>query len=81
DGETPATLPATALLYRLYTATGSLINVADLWAAFSALVSEGETDERKSLVMFYRALAELRALGFVKASKKKADHIAKMKWL
>ncbi|KAF4453378.1 origin recognition complex subunit 3 [Fusarium austroafricanum] len=81
DGNTTATMPATALLYRLYTETGSLINVADLWAAFSALVSEDETDERKSLVMFYRALAELRALGFVKASKKKADHIAKLKWL
>ncbi|VTT63325.1 unnamed protein product [Fusarium fujikuroi] len=81
DGGSPATLPATALLYRLYTETGSLINVADLWAAFSALVGEEETDERKSLVLFYRALAELRALGFVKASKKKADHIAKLKWL
>ncbi|KAJ4008167.1 Origin recognition complex subunit 3 [Fusarium irregulare] len=81
DGEVPATLPATALLYRLYTETGSLINVADLWTAFSALVGDEETDERKSLVMFYRALAELRALGFVKASKKKADHIAKLKWL
>jgi origin recognition complex subunit 3 len=76
--ETPATLPATALLYRLYTETGSLINVADLWAAFSALISNEETDERKSLVLFYRALAELRVLGFVKASKKKADHIAKL---
>ncbi|KAF5698903.1 origin recognition complex subunit 3 [Fusarium globosum] len=81
DGGSPATLPATALLYRLYTETGSLINVADLWAAFSALVGEEETDERKSLVLFYRALAELRAFGFVKASKKKADHIAKLKWL
>ncbi|KAF5653428.1 origin recognition complex subunit 3 [Fusarium sp. NRRL 25303] len=81
DGGSPATLPATALLYRLYTETGSLINVADLWAAFSALVGEEEADERKSLVLFYRALAELRALGFVKASKKKADHIAKLKWL
>ncbi|XEU98733.1 hypothetical protein FSHL1_004020 [Fusarium sambucinum] len=81
DEETPATLPATALLYRLYTETGSLINVADLWTAFSALISNEETDERKSLVLFYRALAELRALGFVKASKKKADHIAKLKWL
>ncbi|KAF4961125.1 hypothetical protein FSARC_10247 [Fusarium sarcochroum] len=81
DEGAPATLPATALLYRLYTETGSLINVADLWAAFAALVGDEETDERKTLVMFYRALAELRALGFVKASKKKADHIAKMKWL
>ncbi|RGP75437.1 origin recognition complex subunit 3 [Fusarium longipes] len=81
EGETPATLPATTLLYRLYTETGSLINVADLWTAFSALVGDVETDERKSLVLFYRALAELRALGFVKPSKKKADHIAKLKWL
>ncbi|KAJ4272231.1 Origin recognition complex subunit 3 [Fusarium torreyae] len=81
DEGSQATLPATALLYRLYTETGSLINVADLWAAFAALVGDEETDERKSLVMFYRALAELRALGFVKASKKKADHIAKLKWL
>ncbi|KAF5675026.1 origin recognition complex subunit 3 [Fusarium heterosporum] len=81
DGGTPATLPATTLLYRLYTETGNLINVADLWAAFAALVGDEEADERKSLVMFYRGLAELRALGFVKASKKKADHIAKLKWL
>ncbi|KND90156.1 Origin recognition complex subunit 3 [Tolypocladium ophioglossoides CBS 100239] len=84
-----ATLPATAILYRLYLETGSLINVADLWSAFHALVGqqqrqrqhEVEGDERLSLVMFYRGLAELRALGFVKASKKKADHIAKVKWL
>ncbi|KAF4465306.1 origin recognition complex subunit 3 [Fusarium albosuccineum] len=81
DEGTPATLPATALLYRLYLETGSLINVADLWSAFAALVGDEEADERKTLVMFYRAMAELRALGFVKASKKKTDHIAKLKWL
>lgn len=79
-----ATLPATALLYRLYVETGNLINVADLWSAFVALTGDKdgeEVDERKTLVMFYRGLAELRALGFVKASKKKTDHIAKLKWL
>ncbi|KAM5373823.1 hypothetical protein ACJZ2D_006785 [Fusarium nematophilum] len=81
DEGTPATLPATALLYRLYLETGNLINVADLWSAFAALAGDEEGDERKTLVMFYRALAELRALGFVKSSKKKADHIAKLKWL
>ncbi|KAF4978044.1 hypothetical protein FZEAL_5509 [Fusarium zealandicum] len=81
DEGTPATLPATALLHRLFLETGSIINVADLWSAFAALVGDEEADERKSLVMFYRALAELRALGFVKPSKKKADHIAKLKWL
>ncbi|KOS20321.1 Origin recognition complex subunit 3 [Escovopsis weberi] len=38
---------------------------------------DGGMDERQALVMFYRGLAELKALGFVKASRKKTDHIAK----
>lgn len=42
---------------------------------------EDQEGERRALVIFYRALAELRNLGYVKASKKKADHIAKVKWL
>ncbi|KAH7326553.1 origin recognition complex subunit 3 N-terminus-domain-containing protein [Stachybotrys elegans] len=75
------TSPATAVLYHLYQETGNLINVADLWAAFSTMVGEVEEDERNTLFLFYRGLAELRTLGFVKSSKKKADHIAKLKWL
>ncbi|KAI8230793.1 Origin recognition complex subunit 3 [Colletotrichum sp. SAR 10_99] len=85
------TLPATSLLYHLYLETGNLINVADLWSAFYAMVgsgggddaedSDGNADERAALVLFYRGLAELKALGFVKMSRKKTDHIAKLKWL
>ncbi|EGY22751.1 origin recognition complex subunit [Verticillium dahliae VdLs.17] len=101
------TLPVTSLLYHLYLEGGSLINVADLWAAFFAMIGdeadEGETvegpgpaaaaedaagaraggghSERVALVLFYQGLAELKALGFVKASRKKVDHIAKLKWL
>ncbi|KAL6906819.1 origin recognition complex subunit 3 N-terminus domain-containing protein [Trichoderma evansii] len=96
DGTMQATLPATAILYHLYLEAGSLINVADLWSAFYALVGghkeeeeddendeeqQKQHDERKALVMFYRGLAELRAMGFVKSSKKKTDHIAKVRWL
>ncbi|KAL7799154.1 origin recognition complex subunit 3 N-terminus domain-containing protein [Trichoderma ceciliae] len=91
-GVVQATLPATSILYHLYLEAGSLINVADLWSAFYALVreqkeedeendEEQQQDERKALVMFYRGLAELRAMGFVKSSKKKTDHIAKVRWL
>lgn len=40
-----------------------------------------DESERRALVQFYRGLAELRAMGYVKASKKKTDHIAKVKWL
>lgn len=81
SGGIQATLPATAILYQLYLETGNLINVADLWSAFHGLVSQEEEDEQKILFSFYRALAELKTLGFVKASKKKTDHVAKLKWL
>jgi origin recognition complex subunit 3 len=77
------TLPATAILYHLYLETGSLINVADLWAAYYAVVgeeNENGLDERTALVLFYRALSELKAVGFVKQTRKKADHIAKLAW-
>lgn len=83
-GTLSATLPTTCILYQLYLETGSLVNVADLWSAYYALVGEDSDvglGEREALVRFYRGLAELRLMGFVKQSKKKADHVAKVKWL
>ena len=32
------TQPATAILYQLYLESGTLINIADLWAAFGAVI-------------------------------------------
>ncbi|KAH8676297.1 origin recognition complex subunit [Xylariales sp. PMI_506] len=83
EGEIKPSLPSTAILYKLYLETGSLINVADLWSAYYGVVSEGNedgVDERIALVHFYRAMAELKTMGFVKQSRKKADHIAKLAW-
>ena len=77
------TQPATAIIYQMYLEAGSLINIADLWTAFldNQSGNEGEVvDERESLVLFYRALADLKLLGTVKQSKKKADHLAKVAW-
>lgn len=97
-----STLPATSILYHLYGEAGALVNVADLWSAFHALVGRDEDeeedpksrprtmstkpcqrgfDERTALVLFYQGLAELKAMGFVKPTKKRADHIARLKWL
>ncbi|KAI0164782.1 origin recognition complex subunit 3 N-terminus-domain-containing protein [Xylariaceae sp. FL1272] len=76
-------LPTTAILYQLYLETGSLINTADLWSAYYAIVGDEDKDgldERSALVLFYRALAELKTMGFVKQSRKKADHMAKVAW-
>ncbi|KAI0176285.1 origin recognition complex subunit 3 N-terminus-domain-containing protein [Hypoxylon sp. FL1284] len=76
-------LPPVAILYQLYLETGSLINVADLWSAYCAIVGEEDEEgssEQAALVLFYRGLAEMRAMGFVKQSRKKADHVAKLAW-
>lgn len=102
-----STLPATSILYHLYGEAGALVNVADLWSAFYALVGRGDGededptpkskskskskstkssdeegfDERTALVLFYQGLAEMKAMGFVKPTKKRADHIARLKWV
>jgi origin recognition complex subunit 3 len=78
-----STQPATAILYQMYLETGSLINVFDLWSAFLEMISSGEEekcDERDALVLFYRALGDLKVSGMVKQSKRKADHLAKAAW-
>jgi len=85
DGGLSATQPATAILYQLYLESGSLINAADLWSAFGTIVGvEGTEDEdveqQKALALFSRALADLKHLGMIKNSKKKADHLAKLAW-
>ena len=40
----------------------------------------GVVDERMALALFYRSLAELKLLGFVKGSKRKIDCVAKTAW-
>ncbi|RMX78601.1 hypothetical protein D0869_08957 [Hortaea werneckii] len=74
-----ATQPATAVLYQLYLESGNLINASDLWQAFQAVMGD-DTDEQQSMALFQRALAELRALGMVKSTRKRVDHIAKVAW-
>lgn len=82
DGLAP-THPATAILYQMYLETSAIINIHDLWSAFYEMISGGDdhqTNERDALVLFYRALADLKSLGMVKQSKKKTDHLAKVAW-
>lgn len=74
-----ATQPATAVLYQLYLESGSLINASDLWQAFQAVMGDEKSDEQ-AMALFQRALAELRYLGLVKTTRKRADHVAKVAW-
>ncbi|KAI0432977.1 origin recognition complex subunit 3 N-terminus-domain-containing protein [Xylaria sp. FL1042] len=83
EDQVMSTLPTTSILYQLYLETGSLINAADIWSAYYAIVGEDKEDgldERTALLLFYRAMAEMKAMGFVKQSRKKADHVAKLAW-
>lgn len=83
EGGLSASQPPTSILYQLYLETGGLINVFDLWSAFNTIMGgeDGEDgDERSTLALFYRALADLKILGLVKQSKKKTDHLAKLAW-
>lgn len=78
-----STQPSTAILYQLYLETGGLINVFDLWSAFHTIAGADdgeEREERSCLMLFYKALADLRLLGMIKNSKKKTDHLAKLSW-
>jgi origin recognition complex subunit 3 len=104
EGSGSEKLPPTSLLWQLWCEAGNIVNVRDLWEAFSSTVvgrGEGEEDagdevdsgtqvekdrrssgidERMALALFYRSLAELRMLGFVKPTKRKADCLAKVAW-
>lgn len=83
DGDTPsATQPAVAILYQRYLEAGALINMADMWSSFLEILAgdDPDYDEREALMLFYRGLADLKLLGMVKQSKKKADHLAKVSW-
>ncbi|KAF2234438.1 origin recognition complex subunit [Viridothelium virens] len=74
--------PPTSILYQLYLESGSLINVSDLYSAFNAIIGKGDNgdDEKRVMVLFQRALAELKYMGFMKTSRKKMDHVTKLAW-
>lgn len=85
DSGLSASQPATTILYQLYLESGSLINTADLWSAFWTIMGvhdaeDEEAEQQRALALFSRGLAELKYLGMIKNSRKKADHLAKLAW-
>lgn len=75
-----ATQPPTALLYQLYLESGPLINVFDLWSAFLAVAGDQHNDEQMTMALFFQGLAEMKQMGYIKTSRKKADHLTKLAW-
>ncbi|NXU59708.1 ORC3 protein, partial [Turnix velox] len=82
--------PDICIVYRLHLECGRLINLADWLEAFSTVVTAVEgpnagaasSDQVDDVIhaRFIRAVSELELLGFIKPSKQKTDHVARLTW-
>ncbi|KAM4772025.1 origin recognition complex subunit 3 [Rhinophrynus dorsalis] len=83
-----STAPDICIAYKLHLECGRLINLFDWLEAFATVVNAAEGSESDSLkqvddithARFIRAVSELELLGFVKPTKQKTDHVARLTW-
>ncbi|XP_034965310.1 origin recognition complex subunit 3 isoform X1 [Zootoca vivipara] len=80
--------PDICIAYKLHLECGRLINLVDWLEAFSTVVIAAENpnsnvkDQIDDAIhaRFIRAVSELELLGFIKPSKQKTDHVARLTW-
>ncbi|NWW91188.1 ORC3 protein, partial [Rhynochetos jubatus] len=82
--------PDICIVYKLHLECGRLINLVDWLEAFATVVTAAEgsstdaasSDQVDDIIhaRFIRAVSELELLGFVKPSKQKTDHVARLTW-
>ncbi|NXT55316.1 ORC3 protein, partial [Pluvianellus socialis] len=82
--------PDICIAYKLHLECGRLINLVDWLEAFSTVVMAVEgpnadaasSDQVDDIIhaRFIRAVSELELLGFIKPSKQKTDHVARLTW-
>ncbi|XP_061091290.1 origin recognition complex subunit 3 isoform X6 [Conger conger] len=89
-GAISSAAPDICIVYKLHLECGRLINLYDWLEAYSTVViaAEGEDpdpSEKENVdeirhACFIRAVSELEFLGFVKSTKQKTDHVARLTW-
>ncbi|KAK2825988.1 hypothetical protein Q5P01_020202 [Channa striata] len=90
DGSVSNAAPDVCIAYKLHLECGRLINLYDWLEAYATVVSGaegndpdsdsfGKVDEVKH-ARFIRAVSELEFLGFIKSTKQKTDHVARLTW-
>nr|XP_020446768.1 origin recognition complex subunit 3 isoform X2 [Monopterus albus] len=90
DGSVSNAAPDICIAYKLHLECGRLINLFDWLEAYTTVVSAaegndpdsenfGKVDEVKH-ARFIRAVSELEFLGFIKCTKQKTDHVARLTW-
>ncbi|XP_057715132.1 origin recognition complex subunit 3 [Corythoichthys intestinalis] len=87
DGSVSNAAPDICIAYKLHLECGRLINLYDWMQAFSTVVSAAEGNDPDSdkvddikHARFIRAVSELEFLGFIKSTKQKTDHVARLTW-
>ncbi|KAM4042172.1 origin recognition complex subunit 3 isoform 1-T3 [Anomaloglossus baeobatrachus] len=88
DGALSSAAPDICIAYKLHLECGRLINLYDWLEAFATVVNaddDGDSDSLKQVdemthARFIRAVSELELLGFVKPTKQKTDHVARLTW-
>ncbi|GLD67753.1 zinc finger protein 292-like protein [Lates japonicus] len=90
DGSVSNAAPDICIAYKLHLECGRLINLYDWLEAYATVVSAaegndpdsdnyGKVDEVKH-ARFIQAVSELEFLGFIKSTKQKTDHVARLTW-
>ncbi|XP_039075366.1 origin recognition complex subunit 3 isoform X2 [Hyaena hyaena] len=90
EGCIPNVAPDICIAYKLHLECSRLINLVDWSEAFATVVTSAEkmdansitAEERNEIIhaRFIRAVSELELLGFIKPTKQKTDHVARLTW-
>lgn len=90
EGCIPNTAPDICIAYKLHLECSRLINLVDWSEAFATVVTAAEkmdanstsSEEMNEIIhaRFIRAVSELELLGFIKPTKQKTDHVARLTW-
>uniref|UniRef100_A0A671U0E3 Origin recognition complex subunit 3 n=1 Tax=Sparus aurata TaxID=8175 RepID=A0A671U0E3_SPAAU len=90
DGSVSNSAPDICIAYKLHLECGRLINLYDWLEAYATVVSAAEGNnpdsdnygkvEEVKHARFIRAVSELEFLGFIKSTKQKTDHVARLTW-
>uniref|UniRef100_A0A673CWC7 Origin recognition complex, subunit 3 n=1 Tax=Sphaeramia orbicularis TaxID=375764 RepID=A0A673CWC7_9TELE len=91
DGSVSNAAPDICIAYKLHLECGRLINLYDWLEAYATVASAadgndpdsdtfGKVDDLFSSARFIQAVSELEFLGFIKSTKQKTDHVARLTW-
>jgi origin recognition complex subunit 3 len=80
-------MPDISIVYKLHLECGKMINLYDWLQSFLSIVDPQDIDDDSKpkvkpqlQARFTQAVAELEYLGFIKSSKRKMDHVARLTW-